>query len=166
MSNVPSSEWCICSPKVEREGTQYPPKGSTPSWLPEWKLWWPDRLEIWPWSATDVQMETTTYASLVRWQNKEEGATIQNPIRASKCTATLVATSSIIYTDGRSAGCLHGVAKYISRACVCAWFRRVGIWHTYRSEEFRFTLWTLCLNGCKTGHFSDLNLDTWYQDTS
>ncbi|KAF2800577.1 hypothetical protein K505DRAFT_263537 [Melanomma pulvis-pyrius CBS 109.77] len=31
MSNVPSSEWCVCSPKVEREGTQYPPMGTTSS---------------------------------------------------------------------------------------------------------------------------------------
>ncbi|PSN64628.1 hypothetical protein BS50DRAFT_498423 [Corynespora cassiicola Philippines] len=28
MSNIPTEDWCTCAPKVEREGVQYPPKGS------------------------------------------------------------------------------------------------------------------------------------------
>jgi hypothetical protein len=24
---IPETEWCICSPKVEKDGKEYPPKG-------------------------------------------------------------------------------------------------------------------------------------------
>ncbi|KAK8183303.1 hypothetical protein HDK77DRAFT_484193 [Phyllosticta capitalensis] len=28
MADVPADEWCGCDPKVEIDGTKYPPKGS------------------------------------------------------------------------------------------------------------------------------------------
>ncbi|EGZ77032.1 hypothetical protein NEUTE2DRAFT_153782 [Neurospora tetrasperma FGSC 2509] len=28
MDGVPKDEWCKCEPKIEKEGHQYPPKGS------------------------------------------------------------------------------------------------------------------------------------------
>ncbi|KAH7115203.1 hypothetical protein B0J11DRAFT_126935 [Dendryphion nanum] len=31
MNNIPAEDWCVCDPKVEREGTQYPPKGTLSS---------------------------------------------------------------------------------------------------------------------------------------
>ncbi|KAF2739483.1 hypothetical protein EJ04DRAFT_426679 [Polyplosphaeria fusca] len=31
MNDIPEDQWCTCEPKVEREGHQYPPKGSLTS---------------------------------------------------------------------------------------------------------------------------------------
>ncbi|KAK0655615.1 hypothetical protein B0T16DRAFT_451264 [Cercophora newfieldiana] len=28
MDNVPREEWCTCEPRVEKDGKEYPPKGS------------------------------------------------------------------------------------------------------------------------------------------
>lgn len=30
MDKVDSKDWCTCEPKVEKEGKEYPPKGTTP----------------------------------------------------------------------------------------------------------------------------------------
>ena len=30
MDSYPIEEWCSCTPKVEVEGKQYPPKGAAP----------------------------------------------------------------------------------------------------------------------------------------
>jgi hypothetical protein len=27
MKAIPEAEWCTCTPKVEKEGTEYPPMG-------------------------------------------------------------------------------------------------------------------------------------------
>ncbi|KAF2218195.1 hypothetical protein BDZ85DRAFT_270810 [Elsinoe ampelina] len=34
MDSIPKEEWCGCDPKVEKEGTEYPPMGS---FLGGWK---------------------------------------------------------------------------------------------------------------------------------
>ncbi|KAF2477819.1 uncharacterized protein BDR25DRAFT_206365 [Lindgomyces ingoldianus] len=28
MKSIPTEQWCTCEPKVEKDGTQYPPKGA------------------------------------------------------------------------------------------------------------------------------------------
>ncbi|KAF2876749.1 hypothetical protein BDV95DRAFT_483614 [Massariosphaeria phaeospora] len=31
MENIPREQWCVCAPDTEREGTHYPPMGTTAS---------------------------------------------------------------------------------------------------------------------------------------
>ncbi|KAK7178958.1 uncharacterized protein CC84DRAFT_1168379 [Paraphaeosphaeria sporulosa] len=38
MNSIPREQWCICEPRVERNGMKYPPKGAMGSVLSEWSF--------------------------------------------------------------------------------------------------------------------------------